>query len=538
MKLVTVEEMRAVEKEANAAGMSYETMMDNAGRGLARIVAETYSQLDEKVVLGLVGVGNNGGDTLVALAELKREGWRTLAYLSRARKPEDALVLAYLQTGGELTTAEDDPKMEILDGWLRSAGLLLDGLLGTGVQPPLKPDVADLLEHVRRFQPSPRVVAVDCPSGVDCDSGQAAAQTLTAELTVCMQAVKTGLLRFPAYALVGELMVVDLGLPEPLAGWNSLPREVVSGERVKSILPTRPINAHKGSFGTAVVAAGSLNYTGAALLAGRGAYRMGAGLVRLAVPAPLHGVLAGQLPEATWVLLPHEMGVIAEAAADVLLKNLDRASALLLGPGWGTDETTAKFLKALLEGRRERSSRAGIGFLNPQDPTDQDEPRQSLPPVVVDADGLRLLAQLTDWPHLLPAPAVLTPHPGEMAVLCGMEVSEIQQERLLVAERFAREWGHVLVLKGALTVVASPDGRTGVVPIATPALARAGSGDVLAGFITGLRAQGLPAYEAALAGAWLHAQCGLQAEDWLGSSASVLAGDLIEVLPEVLRWLQ
>jgi NAD(P)H-hydrate epimerase len=162
----------------------------------------------------------------------------------------------------------------------------------------------------------------------------------------------------------------------------------------------------------------------------------------------------------------------------------------------------------------------------------------SLSPLVFDADGLKLLAKLPDWPKLLPAPAILTPHPGEMSILTGLTTDEIQKDRLTVARRFAQEWGHVVVLKGAFTVIAAPDGRTTTVPVATPALARAGTGDVLAGLITGLRAQGVDAYDAARAGAWIHAQAGLTAAGFQGSTAAVMAGDVLDAIPDMIAGLE
>jgi NAD(P)H-hydrate epimerase len=161
-----------------------------------------------------------------------------------------------------------------------------------------------------------------------------------------------------------------------------------------------------------------------------------------------------------------------------------------------------------------------------------------LPPMVLDADGLRLAAALPGWPGRLPPGTILTPHPGEMSVLTGMPSTEIQSDRIRIAERFAAEWDRIVVLKGACTVVASPDGRTGVVPISTPALARAGTGDVLAGMITGLLAQGLEAFEAAAAGAYLHARAGIHAENVVGDAASVLATDVIAAIPHVLTWIR
>jgi NAD(P)H-hydrate epimerase len=421
--------------------------------------------------------------------------------------------------------------------------VLLDGVLGTGIRLPLKGEVAHVLAHARQviagMERAPKVVAVDCPSGVDSDSGQAAAEVIPADLTVTMAAVKAGLLAFPACSLAGELRVVAIGLEQsdrPIESWQAVKRRVATRELVAGMLPPRPPEAHKGTFGTVLVVAGSVNYTGAALLAGQAAYRAGAGLVTLAVPAPLHAALAGHFPEATWLLLPHEMGVIAEAAAEVIRKNLERPTAMLVGPGFGTEDSTAAFVGQLL-GFAARGRRGGIGFVHAARPEEAAAGKTQLPPLVIDADGLKLLARAEKWPDSLPAPAVLTPHPGEMAILTGLTVQEIQADRIGVAGRFAAEWGHVVVLKGANTVVAAPDGQLVVIPVATAALARAGTGDVLAGLIAGLRAQGVEAFPAALSGCWIHAQAGLLAAQSLGSAASVLAGDVLGAIPGVMSGL-
>ncbi len=158
-----------------------------------------------------------------------------------------------------------------------------------------------------------------------------------------------------------------------------------------------------------------------------------------------------------------------------------------------------------------------------------------LPALVIDADGLKLLAKIPDWHQKLVGQAVLTPHPGEMAILTGLSVSEIQKDRIGLARKFAMKWGHVVILKGAFTVIAGPKGEVSVIPVATPALARAGTGDVLSGIVTGLRAQAVEAYQAAVSGAWIHAQCGLKAKEELGTSASVLAGDVLTAIPKVFH---
>lgn len=538
MKLVTVSQMQAIEKEADTNGLTYDRMMENAGQGLADIIYDLFEDDVETEIVGLVGPGNNGGDTLVALSELAQEGWRARAYLVKRKK--DELVKRFTDAGGEVLSGEN--AFEQLSEAIENADVLLDGVLGTGVKLPLKKDVAEFLSEVNDLldglEEGPLVIAVDCPSGVDCDSGEIADEAIGADLTVTMAAVKQGLLKLPAFEYVGDLDVIDIGLPDDLPSWKDLNLDVAEPDSIAAMLPDRPLESHKGTFGTALIVAGSVNYTGAAVLAGEAAYRVGAGLVTMAIPASLHGTLAGRFPEATWVLLPHEMGVIASSAAEVLAKNFERASAMLVGPGFGTENPTKEFIEDLIEGNISvRKNVQRIGFVH-QEKEKVEENNTKLPPMVIDADGLKLLTQLKDWHTKIPAPAVLTPHPGEMATLTDLSKEVIQEKRQDIALQYAKLWGHVVVLKGAFTVIASPDGRATMIPVATPALARAGTGDVLAGLIVGLRAQGLEAYEAAVAGAWIHAQAGLYAADDLGTTASVLASDVLNSVSDVLSDLE
>ena len=512
MKLVTVAETRQIEAEADARGWTYMQMMERAGLELAKVVHGYERRLESPTVTGLVGTGNNGGDTLVALAALAGWGWKANAYLAQPRKDDDPLVQRLLAAGGRVIEASQDTDFALLDHILGVADIVLDGVLGTGCKLPLRAETARVLGWAKQT-PGLRVVAVDCPSGVDCDSGAAAEECLPAELTVCMAAAKIGLVKLPAFALTGQIQVVEIGLPEDLESWDGVQRELVDEERVRGLLPKRPLDGHKGTFGTLVVAGGCLNYPGAPLLAGKAAARMGVGLVREAVAEPLLGLLAPQFAEAVWTLLPYQQGVLCGPAAAALRETLPRAGqgALLVGPGLGLADCTTDFMRNLLA-----------------DPSD-------LPPMVVDADGLKHLARIPGWEAMLPPESVLTPHPGEMAVLSELNTAAIQSERMEIAHAFSRQWGHVLVLKGAFSVVAAPDGRVGVIPAATTALAHAGTGDVLAGMIAALRAQGVPAYEAALGGAYLHALAGQEAERKVGHPAAVLAGDVIEALPRVLK---
>jgi hydroxyethylthiazole kinase-like uncharacterized protein yjeF len=535
VKVFSVKEMQALEKEANQAGLTYEMMMENAGKGLAEEIASAYSQLKVKKVIALVGSGNNGGDALVALSHLALEEWEIYAYIIRKRADDDPLIMAVLKIGGQVINIDEDQKNKRLMEWLDSSSVLIDGIFGTGIKLPLKEEITSILTLVNmsiKSRPEMiHVVAVDCPSGVDCETGEVAAETIPAEMTVTMAGIKSGLLKFPAAKLSGELRIASIGSIEHLKAYKDNPKIVLTQEIVRNYLPERAIDAHKGTFGTALIIAGSVNYTGAALLAGTAAYRSGAGLVTMAVPAPLHGSLSGQLPESTWILLPHEMGVISPDAAKVVHENIKRATAILVGPGVGLEDPTMEFMLRLLTESNPKDH-GDMGFIQPE--AKRTLPEFSQKPMIIDADGLKLMSKIKGWNELLSQPAVLTPHPGEMAVLTGLTVEEVQGNRLEIAEKYSKQWGHIVVLKGAFTIIASPDGQIAVVPIATAALARAGTGDVLAGLIVGLRAQGVNAFESACAGAWIHASAGILAAKRMGNTASVIASDVLNAVPQVI----
>lgn len=538
-KVVTVEQMRAIEAAADASGLTYDQMMLNAGRAVAETILDRAGEVAGKRVVVLAGKGNNGGDGLVAAKHLAEAGAQVSVYLVQPRPEGDPHLEALRAQEVFIAEGEQDQRWRVLRNLVGTADILVDAVLGTGVRLPLKGKVRDALRAAKAALKErgrrPLVVAVDCPSGLDCDSGALAEEALQADLTVTMAAAKVGLLRFPGAAAVGEIVVADIGIPSQQEELANVDLELATAETVRTWLPERPRDAHKGTFGQVVVVAGSVNLPGAAALAARGAYRVGAGLVTLAVPTPVQPLLAPGLPEVTWLLLPHEMGVLEEGAVEVLEGALGRAKALVLGPGWGTEAATEAFLAAFL-GSAERGHRGRIGFLH-EAPAGEGR-RRSLPPCVVDADGLKLLARLEDWPARLPQGSVLTPHPGEMAILTSAAKEAIQEDRVGAARKWAETWGHVVVLKGAFTVVAAPDGRATVLPFATPALARAGTGDVLAGAIAGLRAQGLDAYEAAVLGGYLHGRAGELVAARHGTTAGVLAGEVAEALPLAIAELE
>lgn len=540
-KIVTVSEMKAIEAAADKAGLSYAMMMDSAGQAVAENVLARISNPAEHKVVVLCGTGNNGGDGLVAANRLAEAGATVAIYALKPLDENDVKVKRLREKGLLVVDAENDQRWRVLKNLMGGVTVLVDAIFGTGARLPITGKPADLLKQVTSFleertSAAPLRVAVDCPSGLDCDTSALDAAALPADLTVTFAAAKRGQFAFPGVEAVGELVVADIGIADlKLPEVENVNVRLATGDAVRALLPARPRNAHKGTFGRVLIAAGSVNYTGAAYLAASAAYRVGAGLVTLAVVPPVFGILAGHLPEATWLMLPQEQGVIAGAAAGVLRENYAKTQALLVGPGLGQERETAEFIRRWIGAAEESGPRRGqMGFVPAAGdaPADADAPK--MPPAVVDADGLKLLAEIDGWASRLPRETVLTPHPGEMAILTGLSKDVIEADRLGTAKKFASEWGHIVVLKGAFTVVAAPDGRMVVQPFATAALARAGTGDVLAGAIAGLLAQGLTPFDAAVAAAYLHGHAGVLVAQALGTTASVLASDIVEGLIEAL----
>lgn len=564
VKIVSVAEMRAIEQEADAAGLSYTQMMNNAGRALADRVLTLLAGRPAARIAVLVGPGNNGGDALVGGRLIAAESDHQVSfYLSKPRDDSDPNFAAVRQAELFVADASNDQRHRVLKNLIASSDVIIDGLLGIGLRLPVEGAmekfmraVRESLNAARRETPhgtyqtpddpapfsgiGPYVIAVDCPSGLDCDTGALDAAAIPANETITFAAVKRGLVTFPGAAAVGTLHVADIGLPESLPSRDAVTLDMPTGAEVRARLPALPPDANKGTFGKAMIVAGSLNYTGAAALAAGAAYRVGSGLVTVGAPQPIIPILAAHLPEATWLLLPHDLGVLAEGAAAVLREELAGYSALLLGPGWGREDATRDFLCALLMPEDRQQAARHIGFA-PLTVSVQGASRSAppvLPPLVIDADGLNLLSGIDDWPALLPAGTILTPHPGEMSRLTGLDRDQVQADRIGIATEKARAWNCVVVLKGAHTVIAAPDGRAAVLPFVEPALATAGTGDVLAGAIVGLLGQGLPPFDAALVAGYVHGLAGKYAARRHKNARSVTAGDVLAALPEALSTVE
>ncbi len=520
-KLVTTEQMRRLERAAIDAGVSERELMAQAGLAVAQEAWMALGTMEGKPVLVLCGPGNNGGDGLVAARQLAEWGAPVHVYLLRPRPDDDPEWAAVRAAELPSTVAEDDPNFEALDGLLRQAFLVVDALFGTGLRPaerPLDDAPAEVLRRLgaaREVSPAMQVIAADVPSGVDADTGFADPATAPAHLTVTFGCAKLGLYQAPGRTLAGRVEVVDIGIPREAVG--NLPYEDLRMRDLREAIPSRPDDGNKGTFGRAVIAAGSRRYPGAARLAAEAAARSGCGIVTLAAPEAVQPLLVS-LPDPTHEPLPSDApGELDAASARVLLKALrgSRARALLVGPGIGLSDATRGFVQHLL---------AGLDAI------------EGLEAVVLDADALNVLAGEADWHARFALPRVLTPHPGEMARLLGTSIEEVQANRLPVAADYAQETQSVVVLKGAGTVVASPYGGARLSDVANSALSHGGTGDVLAGLIAGLIAQGVEPYEAAGAAVWMQGECARQVSEVYGP-ASTLASDLLRALPEVRKLL-
>ncbi len=515
MKVVTAEQMRLAEERAAELGRPPSLLMENAGLAVAGEVRRSLDgSLDGLRALVLVGPGNNGGDGLVCARHLKGWGAQTVACLLKRRDRSDPSYAQALDAGVETLALEDYPNLETLDTLLATADLAVDAVLGTGRARPLEGLLMAALQRLaeaKAARPSLMIFALDLPSGLDCDSGAVDAATPAADVTVTLGCPKLGLYQFPGAEKVGRLAIVDIGIPPTELA--DFPVELITPELARALLPRRPLGANKGTFGKALVAAGSSNFVGAAYLAAAAATRVGAGLVTLATGEHLLTMLASKLTEVTYVPLPEsEPGIVGPEAVRRLHANLEGYDCFLIGPGLTQRRPAQEFVIASLLSL----------------------PIHLTPTVVIDADALNTLANTEEWWEDLKRAVILTPHPGEMARLLKCSVEEVQSRRLAVALEAAARWRAVVVLKGAYTVVASPEGRAAICPFANPGLASAGTGDVLSGAIAGLVAQGLRPFEAALCGVYLHGLAGERVRERLGD-AGMVASDLLPELPLTIR---
>lgn len=510
MKLVTASEMRELERRAaDEAGLPTLVLMEHAGRAVAQVTWKLLRERGGNRVVVVCGKGNNGGDGLCAARHLANAGLSVRVYLlarDQDLEGDAATNLRALRAGG----VEVDNVVGAVDTALRAVGVgadvIVDAIFGTGFRGSPMGLAARAIEAINDSRLP--VVAVDVPSGLDADTGRVEGPCVRAQVTVTMGLPKVGVLLYPGAAYCGQVVVADLGLPRRLVLEGApLPREVATAAQVARLLPPRAPETHKGTYGRVLVVAGSSRFPGAPKLAALGALRCGAGLVRLLVPSCIFPAVAASALEFMPAGLPDAEGALDPSALDLVMEYAQDADVVALGPGLTTAEGVTRVVRGVLEACDR--------------------------PLVLDADALNVLRGHHSVLRTARAPVVITPHPGELGRLLGISTSEVQRARLEVARSAARLTGAVTLLKGARTVVASPEGRVVVNPTGNPGMASGGMGDVLTGAVAALLGQGLVPFDAAWVAAYLHGLAAdLLAEEW--GDRGLLAHDVAERIPEAI----
>lgn len=507
MKIVTAEEMKIMDKEAEKYGISGLLLMDNAAKAVADTAAHMMEDISCPKVIVLCGRGNNGGDGFGAARWLLTYGIDAEVVLVGFRKEDvqgdaAAELNMFLKAGGRCRALLEDEEAELEEIRCRAADLIIDAMLGTGFHGQLSGLTARMCAAANSSRS--QVLAVDVPTGVSAADGTAADNAVCADVTVTMSLVKTGLLLYPARDYAGCLICANIGMPENMIDSAPSRKYMLTDEIAGELLPVRRADAHKGDAGRVTICAGSPGFTGAAALCANAAVKAGAGLVTLMAPLSCRDILGMKLTEVmVQGLLERMPGILGGAAVSSVLQRANASDVLAVGPGLGTAENTQDVIREIL-------LKAEV-------------------PAVIDADALNALSGHTDILSRMQAPKVLTPHPGEMARLTGMSIEEINSSRIETAEKYAAEWNAVVVLKGAPTVIACPDGNVYVNTTGCSAMATGGSGDVLTGIIAGLAAQGITLQEAAVCGVYLH---GLAGEIASGGEIGLAAGEISACLPE------
>lgn len=510
--MVTSQEMREMDGlTIREYGIPSLVLMERAGAAVARTLVKSFGRAARQGVLVVAGKGNNGGDGLVVARHLKAKKIPCeVVVLARGDElSADAAenLKAFRKRRGKVF--EGSGSLAALKERLKGKTLLVDAILGTGLKEEVRGVYAEAIQ-VMNGSGLP-VLAVDLPSGLDSDRGRPLGATVKAAVTVALAFPKVGEVIFPGVSYVGQLVVADIGIDSRAVEKIRPQTEVVETKEIRRLIPTREPDTHKGTYGHLLVWAGSRGKTGAAILACRAAMRVGAGLVTLAAPRCLNGIFASSMVEVmTEPLRDNEQEEPEPLSDEDWGALLAKKDALLFGPGIGVKDPARNALRWLL--------------------------RNLDMPWVVDADGLNNLAAEVQRLRSAKSPPVLTPHPGEMARLIGASTAVVNQDRIGISRSFAREHRCYLVLKGARTVIATPDGQVFINPTGNPGMASGGMGDVLAGILAGFLAQGFGTVDALKLGVFLHGYVGDKVAG-SGGEIGMIASDVLEGLPGGLKEL-
>jgi len=514
MRLVNASEMKEMDRKAiQEFGIPGVVLMENAGRGAAQAFLGHFSPEPGSRTMIVCGRGNNGGDGYVVARYLSEAGLKPLVLvLSQEEKISgEALINLRIiqQMGLDIRFLPDEQAWQSCRTDLAHSHYIVDAILGTGLNSPVRGYYAGVIEDINKS--GKPVMAIDIPSGLNADNGAIMGVAVRASLTVTFGLAKVGQVIFPGCDLVGRLVRINISIPKLVLSQVPEQFRLAVPEDFSHLLLENKGDVHKGHRGHLFLLAGSTGKTGAATLAAMAAVRAGAGLVTVGVPEALNPILEQKLTEAMTVPLPQTSeGTLSLSALPHVERLLEGKSAFAIGPGISTNPETVQLIRKIV-------SKCEL-------------------PMVIDADGLNALVGALDLLESCGDRTILTPHPGEMSRLTGKSTSQIQSDRILAAKGFVESHNCHLVLKGARTLIALPNGLIFVNPTGNPALASGGSGDVLTGLIGGFLARRFPLDKAAIAGTYIH---GLAA-DWLAQDmgkVGILAGELLDVIPYIIRSL-
>jgi len=533
LKLCTVEEVRRAEEEVVNRGISYRELMARAGTQVAVAIQNLVRPQSHSAApraLFLVGPGKNGGDGLVAAAQLATNGWECAVWTWQRPVIGDVPVDEIALERCRFVDTTD------LDTVLGTVDVVVDAIFGIGGRPRLPDDLAAVFQaaYRQRVQRGTLLVAVDLPSGIDSDTGAADERAFRADLTVMIGLPKIGAYRAPALRYTGVIELVDIGLVSPPVSAGGI--GLVTEDDVRHWLPRREADTHKWAVGAVLIVGGAPGYYGAPRLSAAAALRAGAGLVTLAVPRSLVPAIAASLAEVTFVPAPDGDVGAGERWAELVREVLPRYRVMLIGPGLGQDRPAEELVRAVLGIGKQR--RGALGFTPGGETAGAGVASARFTGyAVIDADGLNWLARLGPWhEELREARLILTPHPGELARLLQSDVAEVVRDPWGAAAEAAQQFGQHVVIKTGHAALATPEGTVIVTPHAHAGLATAGTGDVLAGVIAGFAAQGLEPLAAGATGLFVANRAAVRAIARRGT-LSLLAADIVEELPAVLRAL-
>lgn len=515
MKIASSKEIYQIESNSEKLGITTKILIENAGLKIAQRIINEIENISLTNIIILVGKGNNGNDGLIAASHLSSWGIKVVAYLC-IKRPSSDYYLKAAQNSGVLIEHHSVKSKKHLKDILNKAHIVVDAILGTGNRKKISSPISDILTHLKTSKVENKklkIIAIDVPSGINPDTGLIDSYSVKADKTFVLGLYKIGMFENPQPEYYGQKSVLDIGIPNNID--KHINYELITKSWVKKHIPQRSLSASKDDFGKVLMIVGSKDYPGAASLAANAAIRSGAGLVTVGLTESIKTIVASNAIESVFLTLPSNASgnILPKKAIDIIKEKITYQNVFLYGCGISQAKEMQTLTKLIL------SSKNNL-------------------PIIIDADGLNILAKLNNqgirWWENMPHNTILTPHIKEMSRLTGIEIKDIQENRISISLKYAKIWNKIIILKGPHTIIAFPNKTLMVSPFTTPLLATAGTGDILAGLIAGLIAQKIPPEFAASVGVYIHGEAAILASYNLKAN-NIIASDLNLSIPMTIK---